>query len=354
MVLAPTGAGKSTLLKEYASKSARSTPTVLLHFRRAADEKKKGEILGSSHAAVAMDDIASHIFRDIDYPERQSAVGLILRQRLPFSTGGGGDRAVELPAVLPSSSRLIDAFRLLFEASAEIYREDKVSRGDASRQCVLLFDEVQDLLKDERLAAAGGLEVFQRLASLPCSECVDAQSVLAAVAGSSAELNFQFRQRTVMRGNRWDYYELPDPQPRVAVEALCTAGMEASAAQRVVDALGTRMRLLHKALTTPGGVDAEVYIAVHRSTAVSHMRSLFTGLSPADAHTVAGLLDALATGTTVPYGHLPPGVRSQVSEILYLNHDASLRFQSVPHERVWREGGLRAEVLRGPHGEKMQ
>lgn len=262
-------------------------------------------------------------------------MGWVLRQFWRTSS-------VTVPAVLPASTRLVAAFRLLFKASAEIYEEEKAVKGGvAARRCVLLFDEMHELTKDGGLAAAGGMTVFRQLAIIICSECVDRKSVLVAVAGSSAELDVAF-QPTVMSGNRWRYYRLPDPEPAVVVEALCTQGAEATAAQRLVDALGTRMRLLSAVLTTPAGVDADKHIAEQRSAAVSHVRALFRQLSAADGLKVAGVLDAVAEGTTALYADVPLTVRP----LLYLNQDQRLGFQSVPHERVWKEGGLRAEVLR--------
>lgn len=314
MVLAPTGAGKSTLLKEYAAKRARDTPTVLMHFRRPADEKH-GSSEPATGSAVAMDEIASRIFRDIDYPQRQSVVGWFLRQPWPIPLKMDASALIVAP-VLPSSTRLIDALQLLFQACADIYREERAAKGAAAQQCVLLFDEVQDLYKDE-VATAGGRAVFKQLSSLLCSEGVDHQTVLAAVAGSSAELDLLFN-RTSMRGNRWDYHLLLDPEPAAVVEALVKTGMAAPVAQHLVDALGTRMRLLNKALTTPGGVDADAYLDRRMQKTSSQLRAWFSGLSVRDARHVAGLLDTLASGRTAVYHNLPHAVKLRVGETLYV------------------------------------
>ena len=351
MVLAPTGAGKSTLLKEYAAKRARDTPTVLMHFRRPADEKN-GASEPATSPAVAMDEIASHIFRDIDYPQRQSVVGWVLRQ--PWAIPWKMDApALQVAPLLPSSTRLIDSLQLLFQACADIYREERAAKGAAAQQCVLLFDEVQDLTKDERLVTAGGRVVFKQLSSLLCSEGVDHQTVLAAVAGSSAELDLLFN-RTVMRGNRWDYHLLLDPEPGAVVEALVKTGMAAPVAQRLVDALGTRVRLLNKALTTPGGVDAGAYLEKRMQKTSSQLRAWFSGLSVPDTRRVGGLLDTLASGKTAVYDDLPQAVKLRVGETLYVDLDQTLRFQSALHERVWKEGRVRAEVMARIRDEKMQ
>lgn len=59
--------------------------------------------------------------------------------------------------MLPVSRRLEEAFELLFEAAEQLYHE-RLHQGisPAAAKPLLIFDGVQDLIKDERLAAAGG------------------------------------------------------------------------------------------------------------------------------------------------------------------------------------------------------
>jgi hypothetical protein len=343
MVLAPTGAGKSTLLKEYARWSAPLSPTVLVHFRLPPNDGKDAAH-PQPDADGGMGSIAASVFRQIGFPMRQSLVGFLLRQ--PWRTSVG-----EVRPMLPSASRLNLAFHLLFQACADIFSERLYGTAIEKAACVLLFDEVQDLVKNGRLAEAGGREVFQQLARLLATEAVDNKRVLAAVAGSSAQLDMEF-ESTVMSGNRWLSHELQDPTAATVKARLVERGFDQATAQRLIDRLGTRLRLMHYPLAqvdAPAQWDAEQYIASVMRRAQASYAALFQDIQGQDAKVMAQLLDDLANGKVITYAQLPQTVKTKgtYGKALYMLLDRTLQFQSRAHELVWRDTAMRAQLTQG-------
>ena len=159
---------------------------------------------------------------------------------------------------------------------------------------MLLLDGMQDLVKDERLARAGGRMVLSMLGALLVSYCVDRRAVRAVVAGSSAELYFAFEECSPLRGARWDCYTLPDPEVRATTAALVARGYSAEEARGIVDLCGTRVRLL----AGPLGLGAKVlsYGEFLRSAADlggANFTSTFSGLSPGDVAALGRVLDSI-------------------------------------------------------------
>jgi hypothetical protein len=118
---------------------------------------------------------------------------------------------------------------------------------------LLIFDEELDLIKDERLAQAGGRTAFRRLATKLTVGCVDKAYTQAVVAGSSADLDVAF-EKTLMSGpTRWQYFELADPDVVAVKTRLRERGYTTAEADKLVDTFGTRMRLLNR--SWPRGVE---------------------------------------------------------------------------------------------------
>ena len=158
---------------------------------------------------------AHQIFSQIGFPLRRSFLAAAFSRG--FTLQGQHNQAELASSLTP---RVVMALNLFFSACEELYRE-RVAQGIPKRDAapVLLFDEVQDLIKDDRLKSVGGADIFNMLAALIVSHSVDGQSVTTAFAGSSAELAFAF-SRTTARGNRWSFYDLKDPQPASMIGAL--------------------------------------------------------------------------------------------------------------------------------------
>lgn len=271
LLLGPTGCGKSSLLSTLARQAVTArvpTPTVFLRLR-AHGSKSSGS---SSEAKVNMDAAASQLYAQIGFPRRRAHVSSMLARGLTFQ---GNFNQV---AIADSSVRLVSALETLFSVCEEL-RNERVASGIAELDAapLLLFDEMQDLLKDVRLKAAGGELVFNTLARLIVFYSVDLKAVRVIAAGSSAELMFAF-ENTVAKGSRWRPFLLADPFPDAVTRALEQRSYSSNDARDILALCGTRLRLLSPVLEGAQTVSAKAFLsstlAVSRAS-ISHIFSLW-------------------------------------------------------------------------------
>lgn len=358
MILGPTGCGKSTLLASLARESAAvkaglATPTVLVRMRLPSSQAPLPESTAPNTAAAfvepssLMNSLAAQVFHQIGFPTRRAVV-LGMPEALKAQIMARlGVRNADFRS--PSSQRLCEAFRILFDVLEQLC-EERMSRFGLSREDaapVLLLDEVHDLIKTSRLVAVGGRDVFNTLAQLLVMYCVDRRSVRAAVAGSSALLSVEF-DRTVASGSRWYYYQLRDPEVTTMLQALSKSGYDDSQARELVELCGTRLRLLEPVLTR----GAEV-LTVREFTdscvamASQHYRDLFRELDDANRRILLDVLDRVEqaeTGTGAPptfTAKISEELVARSSKVLYLHLGGTFSFQSALHRNVWKR--LRSE-----------
>jgi len=209
LLLGPSGCGKSTLLGAIASSLPQSTPVVLVRMRLPATKESPG---GATTASAEMDPAktlfnatARQVFSQIGFPLRRSFVGGLL------SRGGFTLKGERTQAELSSTSdRLVLSLQLLFEACEILKHERQKTMSALDAAPLILFDEVQDLIKDDRLKRAGGQVVLDMLGSLLVAYCVDRRAVRSVLTGNSAELYFALAATTPLRDAR-NYYDLQDP-----------------------------------------------------------------------------------------------------------------------------------------------
>lgn len=186
----------------------------------------------------------------------------------------------------------------------------------------------------------------------------------AVVAGSSAELDFAFHATTVMRGNRWDYYELEDP-PEAVAAALLARGYSAADARAMTGLCGTRLRDLGNPLRDGAArLSAPDFVRSATTSGCAAFTTIFAELLKAPganadaAPQLARVLDAIAARVDETSGvdsrdesdvtphcappprltlaDLPPAAREiDVSTILYVTRSGGLAFQSQLHRRTW-------------------
>ena len=363
MVLGPTGCGKSTLLAKVAHDTATGAdnapaPTVLVRMRLplSSDEgPKSGDAEGEQRrACVRLQAAAAQMYAQIGFPARRA----LLIEFLKWLQGGVltllHDQTyatkVEQGHV---SERFACSLRALFEVSETMFRA-RLAKGMDVRCAApaLLFDDVQDLIRDEQLARAGGKYIFDELATLLVAYAVDRQVVRAAVAGSSALLSIEF-DKTVATGARWTYYELPDPDEGAVLAALRKRGYSDTDARGMVALCGTRLRLLHKPLVDgPSLTSADEFIASMKRIAEGNLQNLFGTASTADKALLASALDAAlaaevdaaAPVMSVEEARFSSRLAQAASTVLYVQLNHKLVFQSRLHAGAWRR--MRAEIKR--------
>ena len=360
MLLGPTGCGKSTLLEELARGALAApvpAPTVLVRLRLPSVERAEiaevgagadagsagaGAILSSSREL--MDSAALQFYEQIGFPLRRSLLGSVFSRGFIFM-GQRTQAELAVATMRETRARLVGALEMLFSVCAQV-RDERVAAGMSALDAapVLLFDEVQDLIKDSRLKRAGGDLVFHMLGTLIVAYAVDRKAVRVAVAGSSAELDFAFGASTAARGNRWDYFALADPSAAAVAGALEQRGYTSGEARDMIALCGTRLRLLQGPLEKgSAAVRAADYLAEFAARGHASISNLFEPLDHASAARLAGVLDGIAAADAGAAGSarpkksaLPAGLReADISSALYVDLTRQLFFQSQLQARAW-------------------
>ena len=360
MVLAPEGAGKSTLLATAAREAAvpadaarAPAPAVLVRIRHTPTSAGTSAATSSELSVFAqLDATAQLVYSQIGFPVRRALLKLAL-DGVEITMKGGMSYKLKADTV---TSRLSTALSTLFEVSAALCHERVaagLSREDAAP--VLLFDEVQDLIRDDRLANAGGLAVFLALSKLLVTYGLDQRVVRSAVTGSSALLSVAF-ECTVARGGRWSFYELRDPEEATVLDALHARGYSPRDAADMVALCGTRLRLLEGPLTAGAAMlGARQFMAAAQTSAMAHFADVLSAGSVADAAVCTAALDAVQCfeeGARCDAPMLGRVFTAQhaaaASAVLYVRRDRTLAFQSRLHSQMWRRE--RARLTKAPRG----
>ena len=364
LVVGPSGCGKTSLLSAAAREAAApsapgavAAPVVLVRVRAAlshaspamgaaAQSPDAGAEVTAAHAR--MDATAAAVLAQLPgYPTRRALLVNVLSRGIVLRG------TVEAKISAPSSARLAAALRLLFDASDALCRE-RAARHDisaADAPPVLLFDDVEDLIRDADLARAGGRFVFEELASLITAYCVDRRTVRAAVAGSGGALA-EALDDTAAGGMRWVVRELRDPSEAAAHAALQARGIAHADATRIVAACGARLRLLEEPLQCSDDVDGEVggidaFLEGAAAGATRHVRTLLERTP--DVNAAASLLDAVlrkdddpSLPSSAPMLYDAPAAWRSGSgahaarTVLYVAPDLQLSFQTRLHAAAWR------------------
>ena len=211
---------------------------------------------------------------------------------------------------------------------------------------------MHDLIRDDRLARAGGRQLFDELATLLVAYCVDRRAVRAAVAGSSALLSVEF-DKAVAAGARWAYYELQDPDAGAVRDLLCAQGYSSADAEAMIQLCGTRMRLLEGPLTLGAkALGAEEFMQLSRAMAHRQFADLLRVAAAPDARVFANTLNAVLKSELDK--HQAPSTLSRsfterhaekANKVLFVRLDGSLVFQSRLHADVWKHSGTELAQL---------
>lgn len=290
MLLGPTGSGKSTVLARLSAEASSwsaaevvgatavqatgttmrtGVPVAFLSVRRGNASRDVNTPLTQLQAAAQLDAMAAEIFKEIGFPERRSLLSrfsiALLTLPIPgvlVSVPVTVDQAVSVP-------RAVQALQLLFSVCVEL-RDERMDAGLSASDAapLVLCDEMEDLIKEERLANIGGRIVFVEFARLIVKSVSDKKAVRLLAAGSSGRLATMFDALTIASRNRWEADELLDPSSRDVLRALEALRFTRPEAERVVDACGTRLRLLSPLLkgdVTPAGLDTWLLMAGARA-----------------------------------------------------------------------------------------
>ena len=295
-------------------------------------------------ARMRLDAIAVHVYQQIGFPTRRALLRDLVDRgvSLLFRT----NVEAEVHAARLTTGRLVGALNTLFEACAAVCHE-RIAAGlphlDAAPM-ILLDQVLLELVRDERIARAGGSAVFSALAWLLVVHYVEAKAVRAAVSGNSALLSV-FMERTFACFPRVFLYRLPDPEPEAVLRALRAKGYTAREAEDMVALCGTRLRLLERPLRLGAAeMGAHAFMDAARATAAAQFVHVLSAASDADARVLVSTLDALAQCEERGACDAPPWLGRDFttrlakasSKVLFVRLDCTLAFQSRLHAHVWR------------------
>ena len=212
-----------------------------------------------------------------------------------------------------------------------------VDTPDISELPVLLFDEVEDLVKDKRLAAVGGAAVFRELTTRLATAIVDNEPmIVAAIAGSSSRLQIELPQTA--SGNRVRPVRVLDPAPEDVKVALIDRGYTPVEAAAMLKLCGPRLRLLKGPLAAKNRPPFDKFNADLVAMAGDDIRKvkkyfLAAGKSNADFVAVVERIEASYTGGAPVKEDSLEGI--DLSPMLYVGMHANVLFQSDLHRQVW-------------------
>jgi hypothetical protein len=170
VLLGPSGCGKSMLLKKIAfDAKKKNIPVALVNFRRI---RPRQEVLNRQQNDLLP--IAAQVMSQIGYPVREPFISTI--KNIIFNKGFTFDVKQQL-----ARERLEESLDFLFVVSLSLKEETGI-------QPILLFDEIQDLMKNIGLRQKGGADIFASVATNLINNGVNSHAIRSAVAGSNTKL----------------------------------------------------------------------------------------------------------------------------------------------------------------------
>jgi len=245
-------------------------------------------------------------------------------------------------------SRAEKALDILFSVAAEIATERKLSIENklpkSEDRVVIIFDELLDLVRQDRFADVGGVELMDKICGLVVHHNIDEADICVFFAGSSGFLLKEIGQRR-LHGRNCEVLVIADPTAEEVIKALKEKNYEDHIVKRIVDDLGCRLRLLSPILDTPTDVDNVVMnIARVKDAAERDINDLFeNGCKDENCRRQCRLildeLTGLKSSTKVwRMNDLPVDVRNhRAIKILYVDQRYMLHVQDVPVRLAWIE-----------------
>ena len=173
ILLGPSGCGKTLLLNQIALDAKKnSVPVALINFRHI---RPRQEVLQTNKNDILP--IVEQVMSQIGYPVRETFVSKI--NNIIYNIGNNSmtfDKQEQL-----ARRRLEQAINLLFDVCRSLKQETGMPP-------ILLFDELYDLIKNQRLREKGGTDIFATVATNLIIKGVNSHDVRSVVAGSNSEL----------------------------------------------------------------------------------------------------------------------------------------------------------------------
>jgi hypothetical protein len=350
MLLGESGTGKSTLMKRaalhYSSErmpwyrsfgplvpppSLKNRPVVYLSIRGVEIKDSTGKL----------SDVIGGIFHSVGYPKKEPFVTRFIQRMIitaNFSAGMSVNVNIEIDKALNSLS---DLFDVMSELKAERL---KAGATEEEAKGIVFFDEIQDLIRADRLSMKGGARLFSSVADRVVSYVVNDKQFHFVVAGSSYYLNTEF-EKTAACGFRWNRFVVSDMEPSIVSELLHEKGLSKADQEYVLEAFGTRLRLLEPilCLNDVNKASIEAVVAKQVEYTKSNIAKLFVKAKEQNkVINLVNALDAVAKNGKISLSYVKEFIDfidspDESGAIFFFALDSSFQFQHATVPYVWKK-----------------
>ena len=348
MLLGKTGTGKSTLMKRaalhYSSEqmpwyrsfgplvpppSLKNRPVVYLSIRGVEINDSKW----------ILSDVIGRIFRSVGYPKKEPFVTRFIRRVIITATFFGVSVNVNTEVDRARNS-LSDLFEVMSELKAERL---KAGATEEEAKGIVFFDEIQDLIRADRLSMKGGAQLFSSVADRVVTYVVNDKQLHFVVAGSSSYLDSEF-DKTAARGFRWNRFLVLDMEPSIVSELLHEKGLSKADQEYVLEVFGTRLRLLEPilCLTDVNKASIEAVVAKQVEYTKSNIVKLFVKAKEQNKiMNLVNALDAVAKNGKINLMYVKTFIDfispDESEAIFFYALDSSFQFQNATVPYVWKK-----------------
>ena len=327
LILLIIGCGKTTELREYANDlKDRKVPVVLINIREYQDEVNSEGVVKLN----SMNEVSKRVCQQIGHPTRRFILHhLFSKQNVNIFSSD--------ISITPSEV-LKQAFFRLFQCCADLtYEMRGQSHEKGNEAAVIIIDEVHDLIKDGRLANAGGKDLFKSIGPSIVRHSVDNRLVKFILAASSYALINDYARSGCFNNSRFTTFELSDFEPEIIKKALIAQGYTSKEAQTILNFSGPRLRLINGPLLHK--VDIDTWKKRLTTGSLSAFSAAFEKVSLDERLFLEEILNKICDQEPVKLiGKISTFMtKYDLSPILYLNEEANVTFQSEVRRQFWVE-----------------
>ena len=232
------------------------------------------------------------------------------------------------------------ALGILFSVASEIAVSNE-ARDE--KRVVIIFDELLDLVRQDRFSDSCGPELMDRICGLTVHHNIDKRDICIFFAGSSGFLLQELGSRR-LHGTNCDVHTMTDPSEKEVLAAIEERGYDRTVAKQIVDGLGCRLRLLDRILREPVDVkQALLYVSKQREAALRDISDVLNTACKDETcrETCRCILDEL-TGLKPAtklwtIADLPVDIRNhRAVKVFYVDESYRLLPQNTPVILAWK------------------